>query len=61
MLDNLKNAIHHNINELFTSAVMDEMTGDIAGHKEKLSTIAKIAGILGIDTEITTTTINLKQ
>ncbi|MCL1882134.1 MAG: hypothetical protein FWF81_00035 [Defluviitaleaceae bacterium] len=60
MLENLKNTIHQNINELFTSAAMDEMTGDTPAYKEKLATIAQIADVLGIDTEITTATISLK-
>jgi len=61
VIENLKNTIHQSINELFTSATMDEMTGDIIAYKEKLHTIGQIAELLGIDTEISTATISLKQ
>ena len=60
MIENLKNTIHQSINELFVSANMDEMAGDMAAYKEKLHTIGQIAELLGIETEISTTTINLK-
>lgn len=61
MLDNLKNAIHQSINELFASAILDEMAGDTANYKEKLQTIGQIAELLGLETEISTATINLKE
>lgn len=59
-LEFIKNAIHQGVNELFTTAVMDEMTGDSAAYREKLATIAKVAETLGIDTEITEISISLK-
>ena len=61
MLENIKNQIHQNINELFVSAAIDEMAGDATAQKEKLHTIGQIAEILNIKTEIKTTTISLKQ
>ena len=61
MIENLKNTIHQSINELFVSASMDEMTGDITAYKEKLNTIGQIAEILGIEMEISEITINLKH
>ena len=61
MIENLKNTIHQSINELFVSANMDEMTGDMTAYKEKLHTIGQLAEILGIETEISITTISLKQ
>jgi hypothetical protein len=60
MLENLRNTIHQGVNELFVSATMDEMTGDIPAYKEKLCKIAQIAEILDVGTEITTVSINLK-
>ena len=61
MIENLKNTIHQGINELFVSAVVDEMAGDMTAYKEKLHTIGQIAEILGIETEISAVTINLKK
>ena len=61
MIENLKNTIHQGINELFVSAAMDEMTGDTAAYKEKLHTIGQIAELLGIETEISTVSISLKN
>jgi len=60
MLENIKNAIHQEINELFATATMDELTGDADGHRVKLDKIAQIAEILGIGTEITEISLNLK-
>ena len=61
LLDNIKNALHQRINELFASAAVDELSGDITAYKEKLKTIGQIAEILGIETEISTASISLKQ
>ena len=60
MLENLKYTIHQNINELFASAALDEMSGDVSAYKEKLTTIAEIAETLGIDTELCEATLSLK-
>jgi hypothetical protein len=59
-LENIKNAIHQGVNELFATAAVDEMAGDTAAHREKLKAIAQIAATLGIETEITYAEINLK-
>ena len=60
MLDNIKNMIHQNINELFATAAVDELANDIPAYKDKLYTIAQIAEVLGIDTEIVTVSLELK-
>ncbi|MCL2355583.1 MAG: hypothetical protein FWC70_00310 [Defluviitaleaceae bacterium] len=59
-LENIKNTVHQNISELFASAAVDALTGDTEAHRTKLEIIAQIAELLGIETEITTVTINLK-
>jgi hypothetical protein len=61
LLENIKNAIHLNITELFAVAAIDELTGDTDGYRAKLETIAKIAELLGMETEITTVTLDLKH
>jgi len=60
MLENIKNAIHQNIEELFTTATVDELAGDMSAYKKKLEMVGKIAKILGINTEITEITIHIK-
>ena len=58
-LDKLKNKLHQGINELFVTVAMDEMTGDDEAYRAKLADIAIIARVLGIDTEVETTTLYL--
>jgi len=58
-LDKIKNTIHQSVNELFATATVDELTGDIDAYRTKLGKIAQIAEILGTDTEITEITLNL--
>jgi hypothetical protein len=60
MLDNVKIAIYRNLEELFGLAAVDDMCGDTAAYGNKLDTIAQIAAILGIPTEILSVNINLK-
>jgi len=60
MIENIKNAIYQSLNELFVNTTMDELTGDFPAYKEKLKTIARVAEILNIDTEITSVSINIK-
>lgn len=60
-LENLKNQIHQGINELFVTASMDEIAGDMEGYKEKLNNIAVVADALGIETEVTAVTLCLKS
>jgi len=60
LLENIKNTIHQNISILFAAAAMDELAGDTDGYRAKLATIAQVAETLGIETEITEITINLK-
>ena len=59
LLEPIKNAIHNGVNELFAAAAVDEIAGDMDAYKKKLDTIGQIAEALGIDTEVTTITINL--
>ena len=59
-IESIENAMHQGISELFTTANMDKMTGDIEAYRVKLGTISKIAELLGIDTEITEVSISLK-
>lgn len=60
MLENIKNTIYQNLNALFALAVVDQMAGDIPAFREKLKTIAGIAEMLGIETEITSISMNIK-
>ena len=59
-LEIIKNRLHQEINQLFAAAVLDELTGDTEAYRAKLTTITQIAEFLGIDTEITEVSINLK-
>jgi hypothetical protein len=59
-LENIKNTIQQNIAVLFANAAIDEISGDTKGYREKLTTIAAIAELLGIDTEIISVTLDLK-
>ena len=61
MIENIEKAAYQHLNELFTTAKLDEMTGDIPAYKKKLGKIAQIAQILGVETEIITVAINIKS
>ena len=61
MLDNIKNQIHQSIEELFASAIVDEMIGDYMAYQQKLGQIASIAEALGIGTIIVSMPIDLKK
>ena len=60
-LENIKNRIHQGINELVDTAVLDEKTGDMEAYKAKLATLARVADALGIDTEVSEVTFNIKS
>jgi hypothetical protein len=60
-LENIKNAIHQGVNELFATATVEELAGDMKAYREKLATIATVADALGIETELTEVSLNLKQ
>jgi len=49
------------IDELFATAVVDELTGDAKEYKAKLEVIAQVAELLGIETDITIVTLNLRE
>jgi len=59
MLDKVKNAIYQGLEEKFAIAAVNEMTGDYEGYRDSLIEIGAIAEILGIDTEITVSTLCL--
>ena len=59
MLQTIQATIHQNIVELFASAAVDEMAGDVTAYQKKLETIAAIAEALGLPTELTTATLKL--
>jgi len=61
MMEKLQNTLYHSLNELFSLAAVDEMAGDTAAYMKKLEKISQIADILGVDTEITTIRINIKD
>ena len=61
MFDILQNQIHQSVDELFASAAVDELAGDGEAHLNKLKDISIIADVLGIKTEITSTTFSLKE
>jgi len=52
--------IHFAVDELFVHAELHRMTGDTVKHQEELAKIARVADELGIETVITTTTLDLK-
>ena len=60
-LDHIKNSLFLSIDELFATTAVNEMTGDAEAYRENLNIIGKIAEVLGIETEITTTSLSLKQ
>ena len=60
-IESIENAMHQGIQELFATASLDKMSGDMEGYRVKLGTIGQIAELLGIDTEIMEITISLKQ
>ena len=61
MLEKLKIRIYQDLEALFTTAVVDEIAGDMRAYRSKLNEIAKIAEILGIDTDIISVNINIKD
>ena len=60
MLETVKDTIHKKINDLFAEAALDNLAGDSEAYKEKLQIIALVAETLGVDTEITSVSINMK-
>jgi len=60
-LQGIKKEVQFRIEELFATAALDEMAGHTEDYQEKLKQIMKIADILGIKTEFTTLTLNLKE
>jgi hypothetical protein len=57
----VKTEIYRRLEELFTTAVVDEMAGDMAAYEKKLNVIAKIADALGMKSEIKKVSIQLKN
>jgi len=47
MLDKIKNMIYQNIEELFTTAVTEDLAGDTKAYREKLDKISTLAELLG--------------
>jgi|GEM_PF-1717359 len=52
-LESIKNLIHQGVNEIVTTATIDEMIGDTAEYQKKLCKVSLLAEILDIETEIT--------
>jgi len=48
------------LDAIFNTATLDEMTSDTEAYRAKLEMIARIAEVLGISTEISEVSINLK-
>jgi len=61
MLNNLKTQIHQSIEELFATAAVDELAGDVDDYYAKLKKIVEVAEILGISTEVSIVKLNLKN
>ena len=61
MLESIKSELHLRLNELFAEAASCELTGDMDGYKSKLSKIVQIADVLGVDTDVTCVSVNLKD
>ena len=61
ILNNIKNELHQRLNELFAETAIDELSSDMNSYKNKLSRIVQIADLLGVDTEFSVVTVNLKN
>ncbi|MCL2224453.1 MAG: hypothetical protein FWB96_05760 [Defluviitaleaceae bacterium] len=60
-LGNFKMALYQELEELFATAAVDELTGDMDMYRAKLDTLAQVAELLGMETEITTVTLSLRS
>ena len=60
-LQRIKKEVFQELDVLFDLAATDELAGDTEGYRKKLDTIAQIAELLGIRTEITEISIQLKK
>jgi len=59
-LQRIKSEINQEVETLFATAAVDELAGDTDAYRAKLITIAEIAELLGIKTEVSEITIELK-
>ena len=59
-LQRIKSEIFKELDALFALAATDELAGDMKGYRAKLEIIGKVAEALGLDTEITEVSIQLK-
>ena len=60
-LEKIKIEIYQGLDALFTTAIVDEMAGDMDAYSEKVEKIANIAEVLGIETEIIAVSLTLKK
>jgi len=59
-LQRIKSEVFQELDALFNTATLDEMAGDTGAYRAKLEKIVNIAKVLGISTEISEISINLK-
>jgi len=61
LLKKIEDLLHQGITELFATAAVEELAGDMTAYYMKLSTIATIAETLGVSTDISIVIIDLKD
>ena len=61
MLEKIETEIYRKLSELFACAALDEMSGDIRAYRDKLKVVAVVAEALGINTEIDSVSINIRN
>jgi len=58
-LENIKTTLFFELEQLFAEAAADEAGGDTKSYHAKLATIAGISELLGMETKLTTVTLDL--
>ncbi|MCL2619830.1 MAG: hypothetical protein FWD97_02695 [Defluviitaleaceae bacterium] len=59
ILQSIEKLIYQELQVLFTTAIVDEMSGDDNGYSKKLEKVGLTAKVLGIETKIIATTLDL--
>jgi len=60
-LQRIKKEVFQELDVLFATTAVEELAGDMEAYRKKLDTIAQIAELLGIKTEITEITMQIKK
>ena len=59
-LQRIKTELYQELDALFALAATDELAGDMKSYRARLETIGRVAESLGMETEITEISMNLK-